>query len=358
MTLKSVVIASGGTGGHVLPAQMLAKELETEFQCQVRFCGYGLERFLQSFHEKVIEVPSAPFFQKNPIKLLQGTFRILYGTWLSLLVLKKHQPDVVVGFGSYHSFPVLLAAYLLRKKIVLFEANCALGRVNRFFAKKAVKLTVQFPLKNKQLSNTCFVPHLPWGKNSVMKNNSHGLNPNLFTLLVFGGSQGAHFLNQLLLDSITEIKGLQDSIQIIHLTGSKAEAEKVRTVYRALKLPNYVENFNPCMSELYEIADLAICRAGANTIAELIRYELPALLVPYPYASENHQLINAQYFSHTVRGGAHCLQSDLNPELLMLTLSLMIDTKKLDLYRKNLQTYKQRESLSTKRRLSEIVYNL
>ncbi len=147
--MKKILIAAGGTGGHLFPAQQLAKKLEGEYE--LFFAGHGLK--------------DSPFFEKknfyeitaHPLK--KG---FIAATWKGFLEARKlllnYQPDLVVGFGSFHTFPILMAATIYRKKILLFEANASLGKVNRLFQMLGAKVAVQFPIKNGIL-----VKWLPWG---------------------------------------------------------------------------------------------------------------------------------------------------------------------------------------------------
>ncbi len=293
---SKILIAAGGSGGHLFPAQQMA-----DLYSDVLFAGHNLS--------------SSPFFQRQfPFhdikaakpKSLLFIFYTLLGLFQSLRIFSKHKIDYVIGFGSFHTFPVLLAAAILRKKIVLFEANCCLGKVNRFFAPFAHKIAVQFPIPSK---NTVFVPLLPWSlpNQEVTKEEAlayFGLKPQ-FTILIFGGSQGASFFNEMMPKAITD--------QVIHFTG-KGSAHYER---------GCVKEFEKRMDLAYMAADLVICRSGASTIAELIRYHKPSLLIPFPHSSDDHQKKNAKFITETVRGARMLDQREAKIDRIREEISLL-----------------------------------
>jgi UDP-N-acetylglucosamine--N-acetylmuramyl-(pentapeptide) pyrophosphoryl-undecaprenol N-acetylglucosamine transferase len=294
-----ILIAAGGSGGHLLPAQQLAHELKN--QADVLFAGHKLD--------------ASPFFDRKrfsyqsisaaPIRFsLRGVMRFVFfamrGIFQSVRLIVRYRPDVVVGFGSFHTFPVLAAAWLTRRKIVLFEANCLLGKVNRLFAGNARIIGVQFSLR-KDYKKVSFVPMLPWGNEKelpdrIKAKNELGLSNNAPVFLVFGGSQGAAFLNR----EIPHI--MPTDAQVIHLAGNDAAVQAVERLYAKNDIFAIVKAFEKDMPKLYAAADFVICRSGASTLGELIRYEKPALLIPFPSAADDHQTINAEFLAKKIKG--------------------------------------------------------
>ncbi len=294
-----ILIAAGGTGGHLLPAQQLAASLQSE--CDVLFAGHRLDTsaFFQREKYHFSSIRSAPF-RLNLKGLALFIKESFLGCFQSFRLIRRFSPDVVVGFGSFHSFPVLLAAVILRKKIVLFEANCLLGKVNRLFAPLSQIVASQFLLE-KAPRNMRVVPLLPWTdqKRDIEKRQAIegvGLSPDHPVCLVFGGSQGASFLNR----SIPA--AMPKGIQVIHLAGNEKAALETSERYRAAKITAIVKSFETNMPLLYAAADFAVCRSGAGTMAELIRYSLPALLIPFPQAMDDHQRINAEFLAKKANG--------------------------------------------------------
>ncbi len=314
----TVLLAVGGSGGHLLPAQQLAMLLGGE--ARVVFAGSGLSKspFFEREEFAFEDVEAAPLWP--PVRFLKKGGR---GFLQSVRLLKKLKPDVVVGFGSYHAFPVLAAAALLRKNIILYEANSVLGKVNRLFAPLAHVMALQIPLQKPVRARQQYVSYFPWLEQGGLWEKERALAFYGFDLsapvcLVFGGSQGAAFLNG---TAPSVLKGCQ----VIHCVGKLEALEGVRLAYEKLGIKAFVQVFESEMARAYAAADFALCRSGAATTTELIRYRVPAVMVPFPYAAENHQQFNARFFCEEVKGGfwleekkAFCLREAVETCLLQL----------------------------------------
>ncbi|OGN63908.1 MAG: hypothetical protein A3E80_01410 [Chlamydiae bacterium RIFCSPHIGHO2_12_FULL_49_9] len=344
-----MLIAAGGSGGHLFPARQLALMLQKEGECKILFAGYKLSE--SPFFEKegiaFREIRSAPF--ANIFPFLKA---LCVGFCESASLLRKFKPDVVVGFGSYHSFPILLASFILRKKIVLFEANTTLGKVNRLFAGGAKTVAIQFPVAGSYPKT--FVPFLPWGgrKREIPQEEARlklGLEKELFTLLVFGGSQGASFLNDALVKAAPLLQKRGLAFQVIHLTGK--EEEKTKEAYQTHSVRALVKNFEKEMQVAYAAADLVISRSGAGTVAELICHQKPALLIPFPFAADNHQEKNGHLLADEIKGARLLLQKEASIEKIVEEIFSMIQ---------DLSSYKEAlmrafQGAKGRKNLSEIV---
>lgn len=305
--MLKVLIATGGTGGHLFPAQATAKALS---DCEILFAGHKLHS--SPFFDKQAPYAEIVSSNRNPLVLLRGL-------WQSLRLLVRFKPDVVVGFGSFHSFPLLVAAVLLRKKIVLFEANCSFGKVTKVFVPFATKVALQFPFGNPS-EKTAYVPLLPWNAKQEIVGRKEArefykLKPDTFTILVFGGSQGAKFINETFCQAA---KLLDFPFQVIHLTG-KEDPSISYTV------PSCVKVFEKQMNYAYAAADMAVCRCGAGTTAELIRFQIPSVLIPYPFAYD-HQKKNGEFLQS---GAKILLQKETTPEKLAAEIRGLRDDLKL-----------------------------
>ncbi len=305
-----VLIAAGGSGGHLLPAQELAELLQKRQNCDVLFAGYKLKKspFFQRERFAYREIRSAPL----GIKFL---FTVWRGLWKALKLMRRENPSVVIGFGSYHTVPVLLAALLFRKTIVLYEPNRIPGKVTRLFAPFAKSIAIQLPLATHPFKRATPVPLFPWiSKKTLTKQAARkelGLDPERLTFLIFGGSQGAAYLNETMPAVLSE----RNDIQVIHLAGSDQAAAQVQARYKMLNISATVKGYETNMTPAYLAADCAVCRSGAGTTAELLRYQLPAVLVPYPFAADDHQRHNAQ-FLESIGGATWLPQSEANPQTL------------------------------------------
>lgn len=253
---------------------------------------------------------------------MKGCPKLFKGIRQSQKIIRKFDPDLVVGFGSFFTLPLLVAAHLEKIPIILHEQNAIPGKVNRLFSNYAAATAITFPatrdyLKRKAKKQAVEVLFPSREKpNTTLEHawNYFGLEPheNRPTLLIFGGSQGAVKLNHLILETLP----LLPPVQVLHFTGNEARAEEARTVYEKCLIPACVKAFEPRMDLAMQIADCAITRAGAATISELIEYELPSLLIPYPYATENHQEINGSHFVSIVKGGKMYKEEELKAPLL------------------------------------------
>lgn len=295
-----ILIAAGGSGGHLFPAQKLA-ELFPE--AQIHFAGHRLadSPFFRREQFSFSSIESCSI--DRPVSFLRTLWK---STPAALRPLRRWAPDVVVGFGSYHTIPVLLAAVILRKPIVLYEANASLGRVNGLFAPFARAVASPFPkLPCKQAVQIAFFPWIQEGFSPVEAQvRSREERP---VCLVFGGSQGASFLNE----HFWKIAQLAH-LQVIHCTGSESTVAIVQEQYAKVGVPALVKAFESQMERVYAEVDCAVCRAGSGTVGELIHYRVPALLIPYPYAA-GHQQKNAEFFAG-IGGGRWLKQNDADPE--------------------------------------------
>jgi UDP-N-acetylglucosamine--N-acetylmuramyl-(pentapeptide) pyrophosphoryl-undecaprenol N-acetylglucosamine transferase len=293
-----VLIAGGGTGGHLFPGIALAEEVVTRHhKNEVVFVG--TERGLEA---KVVPQAGFPleFIQakglkgKGFVQLLLGLLALPIAFIESFRILQKHKPDVVVGVGGYASGPVVMAAWILGIPTAVQEQNALPGMTNkilgrfvrvvftafdearRFFPESKVQL-VGNPIRRKLMDNYL---------------RSHVAHEK-FSVLVFGGSLGAKGLNQRVVDALGFLEDLKDQMTFVHQTG-KNDLEMVRKGYADRGFQAEVVEFINDMSDAYAKADLVVCRAGATTLAELTVCKKPSILVPFPYATDDHQAVNAR----------------------------------------------------------------
>jgi UDP-N-acetylglucosamine--N-acetylmuramyl-(pentapeptide) pyrophosphoryl-undecaprenol N-acetylglucosamine transferase len=357
-----VLISAGGSGGHLLPAQQLGEKLLVSNECsKILFAAKKLNEAPSFQREKFpfCEIDSGSMSGK---KMVFSLWAIMKGFFQSLRLINSFGPDVVVGFGSYHTFPVLLAAKVLGKPIVLFGADTTLGKVNRFFARGAKAIAMQFPQKGYK--NVVQVPFLPWKSFSKQDSNSARkelcLNPNYFTLLVFGGSQGASFINSALFKVVEILQNRGAKFQVIHLTGSDQAQGELQYFYESRNIPAYVRKFEKNMALLYSAADLVISRSGASTIAELLNFEIPAILIPFPYASEGHQQKNADFFAKEVGGAIHLPELRINSEFLAKNiLEILLDGgEKISQMKENIRSYKKKDKVIKKQDIADLIIKI
>ncbi|HSX04187.1 MAG TPA: undecaprenyldiphospho-muramoylpentapeptide beta-N-acetylglucosaminyltransferase [Rhabdochlamydiaceae bacterium] len=335
---SKVLLAVGGTGGHLFPAQALARDLK---DVDLLFAGSGLSKnryFLKnSFPYK--EVASGTFLTSNFRRNVKGIFSLLKGFRESFKLLNEFQPDLIVGFGSFHVFPLLLAARFKKTPLILFAADTIPGKVIRFFSKKALVSALQFEEAGQHLKGKTTLVKMPfWSTGGTISKKEareyYSLDPELLTLLIFGGSQGAAALNE----AASKIS-LKVPFQVLHFVGHEKNCEAVQENYQKRGIRACVKAFEEKMHYAWSAADLAICRAGASTLAEMLVYEVPAILIPYPYAADDHQKVNAEIFEKKIGGALMLLETELSSE----KLSSLLDELPLSLMKEKLAAFKQKE---------------
>lgn len=328
MKKKKVIISLGGTGGHIYPAVALYTELIHD--TQVSFIGGSLStnRFFADTNLPYTSVSCHSLATKNPFKLMKGVFRLLLGVKESISAYRREKPDLVVGFGSYYSFPPLIAALLMRIPIILHEANSVPGRVNRLLSPLAKLTAIHFP--ETQIGGKPVLVQMPIRfkaeGNKKIALQELNLNEGKHTILIFGGSQGASKLNHLFLSLVPALD--PNKFQVIHLTGCDDATKTAQEAYRQAGLTSFVKTFDKRMNLFLQAADLALTRSGASTVAELIAFHVPSILVPYPFATDAHQDKNASYISDTLQGGITKSEASLTPEILSQLIRDLFETKK------------------------------
>lgn len=296
-TAKKIIIAGGGTGGHLFPGIAIAQAFQKKDRFNlVLFIGTG-----KSFEKKVTalygfeyaSIVAEGIKRRGLVNQIKALLKIPIGIYQTLMIFQKFYPDIVIGVGGYSSGPVALAAKIKKIPIVLQEQNILPGMTNRILSKISSRIYVSF--KHTQGLNP---KKIIWTGNPVRNEilsvcHEKKTNNHLFTVLVLGGSQGAHAINLAVTESLSELKSIQQRFHFIHQTGTDDEAY-VKNAYESYGISHTVAPFFHDMPVQYQMADLVICRAGATTVAELTAIGKPAIFIPFPFAADNHQELNAR----------------------------------------------------------------
>jgi UDP-N-acetylglucosamine--N-acetylmuramyl-(pentapeptide) pyrophosphoryl-undecaprenol N-acetylglucosamine transferase len=334
------IIAGGGTGGHLYPGIAIAHELKRKVAgADVLFVGHG--RGLAS------DILSREGFAFEEIKMagikgqsiggsLVAMLRLLPALWQSGRIISRFSPHAVLGVGGYSAGPVVLSAALMKKACYIQEQNVYPGLTNRALADWVRKIFTSykasaefFPADKVLFTGNPVrreVIRLP-DKMTALQNL--GLKVDRFTVLVFGGSQGAHRINGGMIEALPYLLPQREGLQVVHQTGERDYAE-VKAAYEQRGIGAHVSPFIYDMPEAYAAADMLICRAGATTLAEITTAGKPALLIPYPYAANDHQRKNAEVLAEA--GAARVMNDrEVSGEGLgRVILELMADRERLE----------------------------
>ena len=338
--MVKMIIAGGGTGGHLFPGIAIAQELKRRYQdMKIFFVGTkrGVEsKILPQFGFNLVNISIVGLRRKTLFKNLAIPFHLIGSLFQSLILLNKIKPEVVIGTGGYVSYPVLLLANLKKIPTLIQEQNSYPGMTTRLLAKKASRVCLTYessldyfptaknnPDKFKVLGNPIREDITGGDKNLALKRLN--LSPNKKTIFVFGGSQGAHKINLAILEALDDLK---DNIQLLWHSGEKDFAYiKEKTQKSKLKIS--LHSFINEMGLAYAAADLVVSRAGAIALAEITACAKPSILIPYPFATADHQRLNAEELKKS--GAAEMiLEKDLSGKKLALLINqLLSDENKL-----------------------------
>jgi len=318
-----VIIAGGGTGGHLFPGIAIAQAFTgKDHGSEILFVGAG-----NTFEKTTIEkagfnhksISAEGIKGRGYLKQLRSVFKIPKGMIESLKIIRDFKPNLVVGVGSYSSGPLIIMARLLRIKIALHEQNIIPGITNRILFRFADRVYVSFEETKKGLcpqkailtGNPLRREIIDAANKNVPADSSDCNKP--FTVLVLGGSQGAHRINMAVIEALPLLKN-KEKYFFVHQTGAQDE-QYVTGSYERSGISCMVKPFFEDMAKLYSGANLVICRAGATTVAEVTAMGLGVIFIPYPYAADDHQALNARALSDS-GASEMILEKDLSAEIL------------------------------------------
>ena len=309
-----VILAGGGTGGHVIPAIAIAQELRSRYNADVLFVGTarGIETRLVPAAGFALDLINVGALNRVSLATRMKTlFDLPSAISQSRSLLRKFKPDVMIGVGGYASGPAMLAGAMLRIPLMAFEPNVVPGVANRLVARWVKAAAVHFAATQKYFPNAV-VTGVPVRREFFAVPARSPQDPP--TLLVFGGSQGAHAINVALMESLPALGARVPSIRLIHQTGQN-DFEAAQSAATRAGISAEVSAFIDDMPAAFARADLIVCRSGASTVAEVAAAGKPAIFVPLPTAADDHQRHNAETLANA--GAAVLLpQTELTPDRL------------------------------------------
>jgi len=330
---KKILISTGGTGGHVIPASIFFEHLKNDFEVFLTSDERGI-KFLNLEKEK-IKIINTPKLKNNFFLFPLNFFLIVFLTIKSLFFIRKNNIDILISTGGYMSLPLCISAKILNLKIYLFEPNMVIGRANIFFMRLSKKIfCYSNNIKNfpkKYLNKITVI-------NPLLRKNFYSIKFNdkkiieELKLLIIGGSQGAKFFDHEVKDAIFNLSK-KYKIKIYQQTNNK-NFEILKNFYNSKNINHKLFNYNENISDFISDSNLCITRAGASTLSELTFLNIPYLAIPYPFAKDNHQYENALFYKNK-----NCCwildQNNITSEILSKKLIKIIENKHDYLEKKN-----------------------
>lgn len=342
---KRILIAAGGTGGHLIPAITLAEEIRLKKDWEVLFVISNRPQDKEIIYKEELRfkaLPIVPLKSKNILHTAGFLARLFIGTIESLFILFEYRPDVVIGFGGYVSGPVVLLASLFRIRTIVHEQNVFPGAANRLLAGFVDKIAISFlETKDylKKFNSKIVFSGNPIRKSIRLIDREKADKGDMFCMFVIGGSQGAHILNHLVPHAVGLLQDAErKKLNIIHISGIN-EKKSVEEFYSNIAVRHIVFSFTDEMDRFYNECDFVISRAGAMTVSELLTLCKPAVLVPYLYAG-GHQRLNADIMKQL--GGAVIIdERSISVKELHKNILSMMNRGNLDKMKNGLKTYKR-----------------
>ena len=341
MNRVKVLIAIGGTGGHVFPGCNLAEHLiENNYKVSLVTDKRGY-KFLNNFKNlDVTVIPSTPISKNNIISQFFSLSIVFYSIVRSLFFLIFNRPVIVFGMGGYAAFPICIAAKILRIRFVIYENNLLIGKANRFLLPLSEKILVSNKelegIEDKYKDKIIEIGNII-KKEIINFSKDYKGNSEVLKILVLGGSQAA----EVFADTLPEIfkKCLREGIKLrVYQHCLPSQNRKLELFYRETKINFETFNFSSNLTDYFSKVDIAITRSGSSILAELVNANIPFISVPLPSSADNHQLKNANYYKR--KNLAFLIEEkDLNKKLLNLIKDIFQNSSKFEQIKKNQRQY-------------------
>ena len=300
MIKQKILIATGGTGGHIFPAYSLANYLiNKNFNVKLTTDKRGLEYLKNIKNLHFIKIYSSPLIKKNVVKFIYSSFTIFFSIVQSLVYLLFNRPSVIFGMGGYSSFPICIAASILGIKFIIYENNLIIGKANKYLLPFAKKIFVSYKELEgvpEKYSNKVFQIGNIVREEIINSNSSNQTNKfDEIKILVLGGSQAAKVFADELPQIFKKFKTSEISIKVYQQC-QKKQSDQLSNFYEKAKIDYEVFNFTDKIIDYYFKANLVITRSGASVLGELINYKVPFISIPLPTSADNHQYKNAEFY--------------------------------------------------------------
>ena len=347
MIKKKILIATGGTGGHVFPAYSLAKYLKNKnYQIKITTDKRGLE-YLKDYKDlDLIKISSSPLIKKNIFVLFISIIKITYSILKSFLFLILNRPSIIFGMGGYSSFPICIAASILRIKFIIYESNLIVGKANKYLLPFAKKIFVSYKELNgipkKYIHKTIEIGNII---REEIINSGNAIDSDKrfdeIKILVLGGSQAAKSFATELPPVFEKLLNLKIPLQIYQQC-QKKQKEKLIQFYNKAKINCEIFNFTDEIINYYSKSNLVITRSGASVLGELVNVKIPFISIPLPTSAESHQHKNAEFYAK--KGYGYLLEEkDIKAKLYNLINSIYSDKSSIKNILSNQRQYSDKD---------------
>ena len=354
---KNIIIATGGTGGHVFPAVSLANYLnKSGFETILTTDQRGLKFVDNEFRKKTRTINSTSLNKK---KRIFSIFKILTAIISSIILLIKIKPKFIFGMGGYASFPVCFAAKILRIPFIIYESNLFLGKSNRYLAPFAKKILVSYKdiegINEKHRSKIAIIGNILREKILSHSEIDFKKTENNLNILVLGGSQAAKVFGEILPNIFIECKKNKINFKVYQQCLDDQKFE-LKNKYENNNINYELFTFTFDILKYYSLSNLVITRAGSSALAEFLNCKIPIISIPLASSSENHQFKNAKYFMD--KGfGIMVEEKDLKHKLFSLLQSIHIDKSMLSLIKKNQRNHSDKNVfINIKQEITKLFY--
>ena len=299
--INNIIIATGGTGGHILPAYSLAKHFkEKEISVKIVSDKRGLKYFPSGHDLKITQIPSATIYKKNIFQLFFSITIMFHALIRAFIFILNNKPDLVFGVGGYSSFPICIAAKILKVPFIIYENNLYIGRANRYLLPYAKKIFVSFKelegISKKYQKKVCQIGNIIRKEIlNFQQKSDNDINDKKIKILILGGSQAAKVFAERLPQIFKECYNNKISLKIYQQCLPE-QNEFLTSFYKESNIDFEVFNFSDDIQDYFSKINLAITRSGASVLAELINAKIPFITVPLPTSADNHQLKNAIFY--------------------------------------------------------------
>ena len=361
MIKKKIVIATGGTGGHVFPAYTLASYLKNKnFNIKLTSDKRG-SIYLENYDNlNLVKIPSSPLIKKNIFKIFYSFLIISFSIIKSLLILIFDRPSIILGMGGYSSFPICFAAIILRIKFIIYENNLIIGKANKYLLPFAKKIFVSYKelegIPEKYKDKVVEVGNIV--REEIIYSNISDHDTTKFdnlNILVLGGSQAARIFAYELPQIFKKLKDAKIKIKIYQQC-QKSQNDQLSQFYKKAQIDFEIFNFTSNIIDYYSKSNLVITRSGASVLGELVNFKIPFISIPLPTSADNHQYKNAVFYSK--KGYGNFLEEkDIKNKLYDLIVSTFNDKLMLNNILLNQKQHSDKDIFKNLNSQIEIILN-